>query len=342
MIGPAHHPKETPMHAWLCENPVGVDALQWKELPTPTPGPGEVLIEIAAASLNFPDLLIVQNKYQFKPPLPFVPGSEYAGIVRATGPGVTGLQPGQPIACLTGTGGFGTHTLAPAQRCIPLPEGFDLTDAAAFIMTYGTSYHALLDRGALQPGETVLVLGAAGGIGTAAIQIAKHAGAHVIAAASSAEKCALAQRLGADATIDYSLHGASGGFRDELKRLTEGHGPDVIVDPVGGDLAEPAFRSIAWRGRYLVIGFAAGPIPSLPLNLPLLKGASLVGVFWGEFARREPTANAAMLQTLAQWYLQGHIKPVIDRVLPMTELPQAYARMAQRRVMGKLVLRNTP
>lgn len=222
------------MHAWLCENPVGVDALQWKELPTPTPGPGEVLIEIAAASLNFPDLLIVQNKYQFKPPLPFVPGSEYAGIVRATGPGVTGLQPGQPIACLTGTGGFGTHTLAPAQRCIPLPEGFDLTDAAAFIMTYGTSYHALLDRGALQPGETVLVLGAAGGIGTAAIQIAKHAGAHVIAAASSAEKCALAQRLGADATIDYSLHGASGGFRDELKRLTEGHGPDVIVDPVGG------------------------------------------------------------------------------------------------------------
>jgi NADPH2:quinone reductase len=209
-------------------------------------------------------------------------------------------------------------------------------------MTYGTSYHALLDRGALQPGETVLVLGAAGGIGTAAIQIAKHAGAHVIAAASSAEKCALAQRLGADATIDYSLHGASGGFRDELKRLTEGHGPDVIVDPVGGDLAEPAFRSIAWRGRYLVIGFAAGPIPSLPLNLPLLKGASLVGVFWGEFARREPTANAAMLQTLAQWYLQGHIKPVIDRVLPMTELPQAYARMAQRQVMGKLVLRNTP
>ena len=177
-----------------------------------------MLIEIAAASLNFPDLLIVQNKYQFKPPLPFVPGSEYAGIVRATGPGVTGLQPGQPIACLTGTGGFGTHTLAPAQRCIPLPEGFDLTDAAAFIMTYGTSYHALLDRGALQPGETVLVLGAAGGIGTAAIQIAKHAGAHVIAAASSAKKCALAQRLGADATIDYSLHGASGGFRDELKR----------------------------------------------------------------------------------------------------------------------------
>lgn len=328
------------MHAWLCENPVGVDALTWKELPTPTPGPGEVLVEIAAASLNFPDLLIVQNKYQFKPPLPFVPGSEYAGTVRAVGPGVTHLQPGQPIACLSGTGGFGTHTLAPAERCIPLPAAFDLTDAAAFIMTYATSYHALIDRAALQPGETVLVLGAAGGVGTAAIQIAKHQGARIIAAASSAEKCALAQRLGADATLDYSVHTAGGSFRDEIKRLTEGRGPDVIYDPVGGELAEPAFRSIAWRGRYLVVGFAAGPIPQLPLNLPLLKGASLVGVFWGDFARREPQANAAMLQTLAQWYLQGHIKPVIDRVLPMEQLPQAYALMASRRVMGKVVLRN--
>ncbi|TSE28423.1 2-haloacrylate reductase [Tepidimonas thermarum] len=328
------------MHAWLCENPVGVDALTWKALPTPAPGPGEVLVEIAAASLNFPDLLIVQNKYQFKPPLPFVPGSEFAGIVRAVGPDVTQLQVGQPIACLTGTGGFATHTLAPAERCIPLPPGFDLTDAAAFIMTYATSHHALLDRGALRAGETVLVLGAAGGVGTAAIQIAKHAGARVIAAASSAAKCALAQRIGADATLDYSVHTASGSFRDELKRLTDGRGPDVIYDPVGGELAEPALRSIAWRGRYLVIGFAAGPIPSLPLNLPLLKGASIVGVFWGEFARREPQANAAMLRTLAQGYLQGHYRPVIDAVLPMTELPQAYARMAARQVMGKLVLRN--
>ncbi|TSE29277.1 NADPH:quinone oxidoreductase family protein [Tepidimonas taiwanensis] len=328
------------MHAWLCENPTGVDALRWQELPTPTPGPGEVLIEIAAASLNFPDLLIVQNQYQFKPTPPFVPGSEYAGWVRAVGPGVTHLQPGQAVACLTGTGGFATHTAAPADRCIPLPPAFDLTDAAAFIMTYATAYHALIDRAALQPGETVLVLGAAGGVGTASIQVAKHAGARVIAAASSADKCALSQRIGADATLDYSVHTAAGSFRDELKRLTDGRGPDVIVDPVGGDLAEPAFRSIAWRGRYLVIGFAGGPIPRLPLNLPLLKGASLVGVFWGEFARREPQANAAMLQTLAQWYLQGHIKPVIDRVLPMTELPQAYALMAERQVRGKVVLRN--
>lgn len=320
---------------------MGVDALKWQELPTPTPGAGQVLVEVAAASLNFPDLLIVQNKYQFKPPTPFVPGSEYAGTVRAIGPGVTRLQPGRAIACLSGTGGFATHTLASADHCIPLPETFDLIDAAAFIMTYATSYHALIDRAALQPGETVLVLGAAGGVGSAAVQIAKHAGATVIAAASSEDKCALAQRIGADATLNYSVRPAAGSFREELKRLTNGRGPDVIVDPVGGDLAEPAFRSIGWRGRYLVIGFAAGPIPSLPMNLPLLKGASLVGVFWGEFARREPQANAAMLQTLTHWYLQGHVKPVIDRVLPMDQLPQAYALMASRQVMGKLVLRNT-
>jgi NADPH2:quinone reductase len=329
------------MHAWLCENPVGVEALRWQEMPTPTPGEGEVLVEIEAASLNFPDLLIVQNKYQFKPPLPFVPGSEFAGRVAALGPGVQGLRVGQPVACLLGTGGFATHAVVRAERCLPLPPGFDLVDAAAFIMIYATAYHALLDRGALRAGETVLVLGAAGGVGTAAIQIAKHAGARVIAAASSAAKCELAMRLGADATVNYTQHHAQGSWREELKRLTEGRGPDVVFDPVGGELAEPTFRSLAWRGRYLVVGFAAGPIPSLPMNLPLLKGASLVGVFWGEFARREPKVNEAMLQTLAQWYLQGHIKPVIDHVLPMQALPQAYARMAAREVMGKLVLRNT-
>ncbi len=328
------------MHAWICEHPTGPEAVTWCERPTPEPGPGEVRVAIAAASLNYPDLLIVQNRYQFKPTPPFVPGSEFAGVVDAVGEGVTTLRVGQPVACLLGTGGFATHAIAPAERCVPLPPGFDLTDAAAFIMTYATSQHALIDRAALRAGETVLVLGAAGGVGTAAIQIAKHTGARVIAAASSAEKCALAQRLGADATLDYSVHTAAGSFRDELKRLTDGRGPDVIYDPVGGELAEPALRSIAWRGRYLVVGFAGGPIPALPLNLPLLKGASIVGVFWGEFARREPHANAAMLQTLAQGYLQGVLKPVIDSVLPMTALPDAYARMAQRRVLGKLVLRN--
>jgi NADPH2:quinone reductase len=324
------------MHAWLCENPIGVDALNWKELPTPQPGKGQVLLEIQAASLNFPDLLIVQNKYQMKPELPFVPGSEYAGVIRAVGEGVTHLQVGQSVACLSGTGGFGTHTLAPAKLCMPLPAGFPPVDAAAFIMTYATSHHALIDRGQLKAGETVLVLGAAGGVGTAAIQIAKAAGAKVIAAASTDEKCALCKQLGADATINYSKDN----LRETLKTLTEGKGPDVVYDPVGGEFAEPAFRSIAWRGRYLVIGFAGGPIPALPLNLPLLKGASLVGVFWGDFARREPEANAAMMAELAQWYGQGKIKPVIDRTMPMAELKAAYAHMGSRGVMGKLVMVN--
>ncbi|MBV8250759.1 MAG: NADPH:quinone oxidoreductase family protein [Comamonas sp.] len=324
------------MHAWLCTTPTGVETLNWTELPTPSPGPGQVLLEVKAASLNFPDLLIVQNKYQIKPPLPFVPGSEYAGVVLAAGEGVKQLQVGQHVACLSGTGGFATHTLAPAALCMPLPAGFPFVDAAAFIMTYATSHHALLDRGQLKAGETVLVLGAAGGVGTAAIQIAKAAGARVIAAASTDEKCALCKAQGADATINYS----QGDLREAIKAATDGKGPDVIYDPVGGDFAEPAFRSIAWRGRYLVVGFASGPIPSLPLNLPLLKGASLVGVFWGDFAKREPQHNAAMMQELAQWYGQGRIKPVIDRTMAMGELHAAYARMGSRQVQGKLVLVN--
>jgi len=324
------------MQAWLCENPVGVEALQWKELPTPQPGPGQVLVQVQAASLNFPDLLIVQNKYQHKPALPFVPGSEFAGTVQAVGEGVTQLKVGQGVACLAGTGGFATHTLAPAALCMPLPAGFPFVDAAAFIMTYATSHHALLDRAQLRAGETVLVLGAAGGVGTAAIQIAKAAGARVVAAASTDDKCELCRSLGADAAINYS----QGNLREAIKAATDGKGPDVVYDPVGGEFAEPAFRSIAWRGRYLVVGFASGPIPSLPLNLPLLKGASIVGVFWGDFARREPKANAAMMAELAQWYGHGKVKPVIDRTMPMAELKAAYARMGSREVRGKLVMVN--
>ena len=324
------------MHAWLCENPVGVEALNWKEIPTPAPQKGQVLVRIEAASLNFPDLLIVQNKYQMKPDLPFVPGSEYAGVIEAVGEGVTELKVGQSVACLSGTGGFGTHTLAPAKLCMPLPPGFPAVDAAAFIMIYATSHHALIDRAALQAGETVFILGAAGGVGTAAIQIAKAAGARVIAAASTDEKCALCKTLGADETINYTTQN----MREVLKVLTEGKGPDVIYDPVGGDFAEPAFRSIAWRGRYLVVGFASGPIPALPFNLALLKGASIVGVFWGDFARREPQANAAMMAELAKWYALGKVKPVIDRTMPMSELKAAYAHMGSRGVMGKLVMVN--
>ncbi len=324
------------MQAWICDTPTGVEDLRWKSLPPPSPGAGEVRVAIRAASLNFPDLLIVQGKYQMKPATPFVPGSEFAGVVEAVGEGVTHLRVGDSVACLQGTGGFATHVLADAVRCIPLPEGFPYVDAAAFIMTYGTSHHALIDRGQLQPGETLLVLGAAGGVGTAAIQIAKAAGARVIAAASSAEKCAVCSSLGADATIDYGTQD----LRTALKDLTGGKGPDVVYDPVGGDLAEPAFRSIAWRGRYLVIGFAAGPIPALPFNLPLLKGASVVGVFWGGYVQKEPKANAAMFRELMQWYAEGRIRPVIDGTLPMSALPEAYARMGSREVKGKLVMVN--
>jgi NADPH2:quinone reductase len=324
------------MHAWLCETLDGVDALQWKEIPTPEPKAGEVRIAIEAASLNFPDLLIVEGKYQFKPPLPFVPGAEYAGRIDALGAGVQHLRIGDPVAVIAGIGGFGTHAIVDAARVLPLPPGFAIRDGAAFAMTYGTSHHALMDRGALQAGETVLVLGAAGGVGSAAVQIAKAAGARVIAAASSDEKCALCRTLGADATLNYSTQDV----RATLKELTGGKGPDVVYDPVGGDLAEPVFRSIAWRGRYLVIGFAGGSIPALPWNLALLKGASVVGVFWGDFVKREAQASAAAMQQLAQWYAQGRIKPLIDREMPMSELKPAYARMGSRQVMGKLLLVN--
>jgi NADPH:quinone reductase len=324
------------MQAWWCDRLEGVESLQWREAPTPEPGPGEVRIAVRAASLNFPDLLTVQGKYQFKPPLPFVPGSEFAGVVDAVGDGVTHLAPGARVAAISNSGGFGTHAVVDARRVLPLPEGFALEDAAAFAFTYGTSHHALMDRAALQPGETVFVLGAAGGVGSAAVQIAKAAGARVIAGASTDAKCAFCRTLGADEVLNYERDD----LRATLKALTAGRGPDVVYDPVGGPLAEPAFRSIAWRGRYLVVGFAQGSIPSLPLNLTLLKGASLVGVFWGEFVAREPKASAAGLAQLSQWYAQGRVKPAIDSRLPMADIARAYARMASREVMGKVLLVN--
>lgn len=324
------------MHAWLCETTTGPQALVWRELPTPEPKPDEVRVAIRAASINFPDLLTVQGKYQVRPELPFVPGSEFAGVVDAVGSAVTHLKPGDPVAAIGSAGGFGTHACVKAAHAIPLPPGFRLEDAAAFAFTYGTSHHALIDRGQLKAGESVLVLGAAGGVGTAAVQIAKAVGARVIAGASTDEKCEACRAIGADATVNYSRED----LREALKTLTAGRGADVIYDPVGGELAEPAFRSIAWRGRYLVVGFAAGGIPALPFNLPLLKGASVVGVFWGDFVRREPAANARILGELAGWYAAGKIKPVIDTVLPMSELPTAYRRMAERAIKGKLVLVN--
>lgn len=328
------------MQAWTCHSPTGVEALSWTETATPKPKPGEALIRIGAAGLNFPDLLIVQNKYQFKPEPPFVPGAEFAGVIEALGEGVQSFRVGQAVACLAGIGGFATYATVDARLLMPLPDGVPMADAAALIMTYGTSYHALRDRAHLQPGETLLVLGAAGGVGTAAIQLGKALGARVIAAASSDAKCALCKRLGADETINYGAFAQPGEMREVIKSLTDSQGVDVIYDPIGGPWAEPAFRSIAWRGRYLVIGFAAGQIPSLPLNLALLKGASLVGVFYGAFAKHEPAANKAMLNELAGLYALGQIKPVVDTCLPMQDLKHAYELLQSRSVLGKLVLLN--
>ncbi len=324
------------MKAWLCESLDGIGAMKWLDRPTPAPAAGEMRIEVKAASLNFPDLLIVEGKYQIKPALPFVPGAEFSGVVDAVGDGVTQFKVGDAVAAIGSTGGFATHACVAATQAIALPSGFAFEDAAAFAFTYGTSHHALIDRGALKAGETVLVLGAAGGVGSAAVQIAKAAGARVIAAVSSDEKAVFCLALGADATVNYTTQP----LRETIKALTDGKGPDIVYDPVGGDLAEPAFRSIAWRGRYLVVGFAGGGIPALPLNLTLLKGASIVGVFWGEFVRREAKAFSRGMAQLMQWYAEDRVKPAIDIRLPMKELPAAYERMGTRRVMGKVVLVN--
>jgi NADPH2:quinone reductase len=326
------------MQGWFCDNPTGLDAIEWRDAPTPRPAEGEALVAVHAASLNFPDLLTVQDKYQIKPPRPFVPGSEFSGIVEAVGDGVTSVKPGDRVVSIGAWGGFATHACVRATQLLSLPPAIALDDGAAFVFAYGTSYHALMDRGALKAGETVLVLGAAGGVGSAAVQIAKAAGARVVAAASGADKAAWCKTLGADAAVDY----AAGDLREAIKAASAGRGPDVVYDPVGGAFAEPAFRSIAWRGRYLVIGFAGGPIPALPLNLALLKGAGIIGVFWGDFVRREPKGFAADLAKLAQWYGQGLVKPAIDVRWPMSELPQAYARMAARQVRGKVLLCNSP
>lgn len=324
------------MQGWLCETLTGADDLRWGPLPRTEPAAGQVRVKVAAASLNFPDLLTVKGQYQFKPERPFVPGSEFAGTVEALGEGVQGLKVGDRVACLGSQGGFGTHALIEARNAVPVPDSMPWPDAAAFLFAYGTSWHALMDRAALKAGETVLVLGAAGGVGSAAVQIAKAAGARVIAAASSVAKGDFCRSLGADLTIDYGQQD----LRAALKDATGVRGPDVIYDPVGGALAEPAFRSIGWRGRYLVVGFAGGGIPALPLNLALLKGASIVGIFWGDFVRREPQAFAADLKAMFSAYAAGQLKPAIDTVLPMAQVRDAYTRMGTRQVLGKVVLVN--
>jgi len=322
------------MKAVLCKQFGPPDSLVIEEIASPRAGAGEVVVAVKAASLNFPDVLIIQNKYQFKPPLPFSPGSELAGVVKEVGSGVQGVKPGDRVMAFTTYGAFAEEVKTEATRLLPIPPSMGFTEAAAFLLTYGTTDHALRDRGALKAGETLLVLGASGGVGLAAIQIGKALGARVIACASSEDKLAVCREHGADATINY----AAEDLRERLKALTEGRGADVIYDPVGGPYSEPAFRSIAWRGRHLVVGFAAGEIPKLPLNLALLKGASVVGVFWGDFARREPKQFGASVRQLTQWYAEGRLKPHVSQTLPLEKAAEALKLMAARQVKGKLVL----
>lgn len=322
------------MQAIVCKSWGLPDTLVLEELPDPIPGPGQVSIDIRAAGVNFPDVLIIQNKYQSKPALPFIPGSELAGVITGIGEGVAHHHIGDRVIAFTSQGAFAQRIVAPVQALMPMPAEMDFDVAAAITLTYGTSHHAVVDRAQLRAGETMLVLGAAGGVGIAAIEIGKALGARVIAAASSDEKLQVCRDHGADVTINYTTQD----LREAIKAATDGKGPDVIYDPVGGVYAEPAFRSIAWRGRYLVVGFANGEIPKLPWNLMLLKGASVVGVFWGDFARREPAANQAAMKELMSWLANGTIRPHISARYPLADAATALNDMAARKVTGKVVI----
>jgi NADPH2:quinone reductase len=322
------------MKALVCSAFGPPETLRVGELPDPVPGEGEILIDVRAAGVNFPDVLIVQGKYQFKPEPPFAPGGEVAGVVRAVGPGVTRFKPGDRVLATMIWGGYAERAVAKERQSLHLPEGFDDATASAFALTYGTSIHALKDRADLKAGETLLVLGAAGGVGLAAVEIGAAMGARVIAAASSDDKLATAREHGAAETINY----ARDDLRARLKEITDGRGVDVIYDPVGGDMTEAALRSIAWEGRFLVVGFAAGEIPKLPLNLVLLKGCQVVGVFWGAFAEREPKRNEANLAELVAWFREGRIRPRVDAVYPLERAVEALQRLGRREVRGKLVI----
>ncbi|MEE9099652.1 NADPH:quinone oxidoreductase family protein [Pseudomonas nitroreducens] len=322
------------MKAVLCKAFGPAETLVLEDVASPEPKKNEVLLQVHAAGVNFPDTLIIEGKYQFKPPFPFSPGGEAAGVVGAVGEKVTHVKPGDRVMALTGWGSFAEEVAVPGYNVMPIPDGMDFASAAAFGMTYGTSMHALKQRANLQPGETLLVLGASGGVGLAAVEIGKAMGAKVIAAASSDAKLEVAKAAGADVLINYS----EGSLRDKLKEITGGQGVDVIYDPVGGDLFEEAFRSIAWNGRMLVVGFASGTIPSLPANLTLLKGASLVGVFWGSFAQRQPQDNAANFQQLFTWFAEGKIKPLVSQTFPLEKAADAINHLGQRKAVGKVVV----
>jgi len=322
------------MKAVLCRELGSIGDLVVADAPSPRAGPGEVVVSVRACGVNFPDVLLVQGKYQVKPPLPFSPGVEIAGVVMEAGAGVTHVKPGDAVAGSVPYGGFAEQVLAPAQNVAPIPPALDFRVAAAFTLTYGTSYHALVDRAGLRPGETLLVLGAAGGVGLSAVELGKLLGARVIAAASSEAKLATCERFGAAAVINYEQED----LREALKRASSDRGIDVVYDPVGARFAEPAVRSLAWRGRYLVIGFAGGEIPRIPLNLPLLSERSILGVYWGAWAAREPQANRANLAKVVDWIMAGKLKPLVSKTFPLARAADALEELTSRRALGKIVL----
>lgn len=325
------------MRAVLCKEYGPPDSLVLENLASPKAGADEVVVSVHAASVNFPDILMIQNKYQFQPPLPFAPGSELAGVVKEVGANVTNVKPGDHVLLGSGFGGFTEEYLVNkdrVSRLIKLPANVDFGAAAAFYMAYATSYHALKDRAEMKAGETLVVLGASGGVGLAAVELGKLMGARVIACASTAEKLALCQKYGADEVINY----ATEDLKERIKELTGGKGADVIYDPVGDKFSEPALRAIGWKGRFLVVGFAAGEIPRIPLNLTLLKGCQIVGVFWGSFARQEPKASEANNAELIGMLASGKIKPYVQKRYTLAEVPQALNDMAARKVLGKIVI----
>jgi NADPH2:quinone reductase len=312
----------------------GPSSLRVDELPDPEPGAGEVAIDVRAAGVNFPDVLLTHGKYQFKPPTPFIPGGEVAGVVSAVGSGVTSVAKGDRVAATMINGGYAEKVVVPELATVKLPDAISFEIGAATLLAYATTIHALVDRAHIKAGESLLVLGAAGGVGTAGVEIGKALGARVVAAASTDEKIAFCKERGADDGIVYSRED----LKERAKALSGGQGFDVIYDAVGGPYAEPALRSIAWEGRYLVVGFAAGEIPKIPLNLTLLKGCQIVGVFWGSFAMREPAKNRANAEQLFRWIIEGKLRPHVDATLPFARAGEALERMARREVKGKLVL----
>ena len=322
------------MKAIVCKTFGPPESLTLEEIPDPKPGKKEILVQVKAASVNFPDTLIIQGLYQFKPELPFTPGGDVAGEVIAVGEEVNHFQPGDAVFGSGIFGGYAEKVVLPASNCFKKPSGLDDGVAASFMIAYGTSLHALQDRARLQKGETLLVLGAAGGVGLAAVEIGKALGARVIAAASTDEKLKICQQYGATETINYTKED----LKKRVKELTDGRGADVIYDPVGGEYSEPALRAIAWKGRFLVIGFATGQIPQIRLNLPLLKGCEIVGVFWGSFAERNPRQNARNIQQLVEWHQEGKIQPHIYRRYTLAEVPQALMAIQNRKVTGKAVI----